>query len=917
LRKGLFSGIVLTVMLVGSLILAYKIVPVISAGTIYIRADGSIDPPTSPITTFDKITYVLSSNVSGSVVVQRNSITIDGEGYTLQGSGDGMGLTISSVNGVTLRNTCINGFGYGVYMQASQYNVISGNNMTTNKYAGIYLYYSYNNNVTRNKLSDSGTSSFGAIRLDCANYNNIIGNNITSNSYGIYFYDSLSNHIFHNNLLNNAHNAYGAWDLSYASPGNMWNDGYPFGGNHWDDYNGMDFCSGLFQNETGSDGIGDTPQPIHVDDFSQDFPSVLYELDNCPLMNTWTPYDNGTICIKADGSVEPSGAPIQRKGDLYTLYDGIDSDPDGIIVERDNITLDGRAQEIQGGGNGNGITLNGRKNVSVLNMEVDGFPCGINIQGSSYVKIIGNNVTASSGYGIYLSGGEASILSNNTITESGKSDIELYSTSNNSVAYNILTKALCGISLENGNNNLVLNNNLTSNGNGLTLVLSSSNKVTENVVENNTRGVDLQLSPSNVLIGNMMIGNVYNFGVSGESLNDFMNSVDTTNLVDGKPVFYILNQSDVVANSEAGYWGFINCRNITVEGLTLANNINSLLVAYTSNSRIIANNVTKNQFGICFSSSSSNVVIGNTVSSNDYGVCFNQSSNNSICDNDIANNRYGIFLSGSSKNDIARNNITSNYVSMYFSASPGNLIYHNNLIGNIGGPCASSDCPNVWDNGYPSGGNYWSDQLGNDSWSGPCQNETGRDGIGDVPYTIIANNTDSYPLMQAWTPPEIEVTNLTTSKTVFGRGYAGTVTVTFENRGNKIEAFNATVYSNSTLIHSEQVVIRMTDQALSFDWNTTGFVYGNYTLWAYAKPDPAETNTANDNVICSNLTVTIPGDLNGDFSVDVYDAISLAGSYSLKPGSPNWNPNTDINNDSVVDIYDALILSKYYGQRYP
>jgi hypothetical protein len=59
---------------------------------------------------------------------------------------------------------------------------------------------------------------------------------------------------------------------------------------------------------------------------------------------------------------------------------------------------------------------------------------------------------------------------------------------------------------------------------------------------------------------------------------------------------------------------------------------------------------------------------------------------------------------------------------------------------------------NFLDNGYPSGGNYWSSYNGTDVYSGPYQNETGSDGIGDTPYPIDANNTDRYPLIHAYVP---------------------------------------------------------------------------------------------------------------------------------------------------------------------
>jgi len=54
----------------------------------------------------------------------------------------------------------------------------------------------------------------------------------------------------------------------------------------------------------------------------------------------------------------------------------------------------------------------------------------------------------------------------------------------------------------------------------------------------------------------------------------------------------------------------------------------------------------------------------------------------------------------------------------------------------------------MWDSGYPSGGNYWSGYNGTDLYSGFGQNETGGDGIGDLPHNIYFGIIeDAYPLM--------------------------------------------------------------------------------------------------------------------------------------------------------------------------
>jgi hypothetical protein len=72
--------------------------------------------------------------------------------------------------------------------------------------------------------------------------------------------------------------------------------------------------------------------------------------------------------------------------------------------------------------------------------------------------------------------------------------------------------------------------------------------------------------------------------------------------------------------------------------------------------------------------------------------------------------------------------------------------------------------------------------------------------------------------------------------------------------------------------------------------------------------------------VCLNTTVigvlTIPGDVDGNFQVQLADLVTLAKAYSSKPGSPNWNPNADIDGNGAVGLSDLVILAQHYGQHY-
>jgi nitrous oxidase accessory protein NosD len=181
--------------------------------------------------------------------------------------------------------------------------------------------------------------------------------------------------------------------------------------------------------------------------------------------------------------------------------------------------------------------------------------------------------------------------------------------------------------------------------------------------------------------------------------------------------------------------------------------------------------------GIDINGSTAVTVAYNNISDSEHGVYLSNWEDNYrdiiISKNYIANNTSGIYIelqidwTGQllSSATIVGNTITHNTYAVYqhreedVSCDP-HRFYHNNFIDNtynnitfFRGEATSHN----WDDGYPSGGNYWSNYNGTDTRSGPNRDKNGWDGIGDTAYLMNENNVDHYPAMNMWPLAHLQV----------------------------------------------------------------------------------------------------------------------------------------------------------------
>jgi len=480
---------------------------------------------------------IIDGNTSQNyrVPININGDNVSVSGFTL--SYGYAGIQIWDAKYCNISGNMITNAQYGIIMADSENNSITGNIFESIGFGcAIKLSYAINNLVNRNfidscvegiqirQYSNSNIISENtvvnidavAIRLLYSDGNEVINNNITNSGTGITIYVSNNNTVYHNNFINNTLQiSTGEWyaqQWGYGFSNNILNE------NYWSDYN----------------GIGDTPYVI--DENNQ---------DNHPLMN---PVDVeaipefSSIYIRADGTVEGTDK-IQRDGNIYTFTSNIF---DSIVVEKDDVVIDGAGYSLQGNGSRFGIDISERSNVIVKNTQIDNFHYGIYVENSLNIFVTGNSITNNT-YGIdlvsssrnnsisrnYIASNEVfgirlyycpeNDILENTITNNNLSGILLYFSDGNNLSENNVTANEWGIYLYGSGYNNVSGNSITNNKEiGLWFFGSSHNNMVRNNITNNQRSMYFEMKAfNNIIYQNNFVNNALQVFADTDSVNSW------------------------------------------------------------------------------------------------------------------------------------------------------------------------------------------------------------------------------------------------------------------------------------------------------------------------------------------------------------------------------------------------------------
>lgn len=369
--------------------------------------------------------------------------------------------------------------------------------------------------------------------------------------------------------------------------------------------------------------------------------------------------DNLLVSCIVDGT----SIGVRATGDNNTVLDCHVDAPRGTGME----LLGKRCKVLNSTFLGNvGIKMNGTMEDTIMGCEIlaaQGVLMDLSIKNR-----IEKNSFYGSGFGVVLSRSSANQILENNISGSYISGIDVMDSKENNISGNFISGGKLGISLRGsqGNNvtenvcqkgeragiygdgavyNYLSYNELSENGNGILLSGSIENGLRSNNASRNIYGISLRGSKGNVLRDNVMFANSYNLRIDeGESSSAhlaasshdfFVQDIDESNLVDGRPICYLIDEADLVAPAGCGFLGIISCKNITALNLSISNSSAGILAVDSNNWKIVDSSIIRSETGIYLKDCSAWTVKGCSASSCQIGYAASSSSDGTF-KNDLA-----------------------------------------------------------------------------------------------------------------------------------------------------------------------------------------------------------------------------------------------------------------------------------------
>jgi parallel beta-helix repeat protein len=304
-----------------------------------------------------------------------------------------------------------------------------------------------------------------------------------------------------------------------------------------------------------------------------------------------------------------------------------------------------------------------------------------------------------------------------------------------------------GIATESSSNGGIVDSAVELNEEGIQFFGSDNWTISNNSITSNyDTSLVLNDSDSNTIDKNVISNNYLNIHDTVEMYNSSHNDISDNSLTDNQAIAILLSDGssynnvskNLLMNNLGGIELVGSCDHNMIDWNSII--VNETMIGLTSSiwirqsefNTVYANEITSNRTsssykppyvdGVGLSESTNNIIASNNVSLMDTGVGFHFScENNSVFDNTIIRNGHGVDFSE--------------------GVSDQNMIYSNNFIENME-QVHNSLSKNIWDDGYPTGGNYWSDFQARY----PNATEIDSSGVWNTAYVIDSNNTDRYPL---------------------------------------------------------------------------------------------------------------------------------------------------------------------------